>query len=240
MNGTEEECPDSAESFAVPARTTTSRFFLWGILMLLTVPLFGLVVHLPHVTHLDRSILDALVAVRTPALTQVMLVVTKVFAPLLAVPWTIVLGCVIRMLSGSWREGFVIPAAMVSSSAITALIKEFIERIRPTFPERLVVEGSYSFPSGHTTAVAAACVAGVLLILRHLGNRLPNDEGGPIPRLKGRVITGFVIAGAIALIVLIAFTRLYLGAHWFSDVVAGALVGTAASLIVAELLVGNT
>ena len=81
---------------------------------------------------------------------------------------------------------------------------------------------------------------GVILILRHLGNRLPNDEGGPVPRLKGRVITGFVIAGAIALIVLIAFTRLYLGAHWFSDVVAGALVGTAASLIVAELLLGNT
>lgn len=129
---------------------------------------------------------------------------------------------------------------MVSSSAITALIKEFIERIRPAIPERLVVEGSYSFPSGHTTAVAAACVAGVILILRHLGNRLPNDEGGPVPRLKGRVITGFVIAGAIALIVLIAFTRLYLGAHWFSDVVAGALVGTASSLIVAELLVGNT
>lgn len=236
MNGTEEQCADFAESFTVAASTTTSRFFLWGILMLLAVPLFGLVVHFPHVAHLDRSILDALVAVRTPALTQVMLVVTNVFAPLLAVSWTIVLGCVIRVLSGSWREGFVIPAAMVSSSAITALIKEFIERIRPAIPERLVVEGSYSFPSGHTTAVAAACVAGVILILRHLGNRLPSDD----PRLKGRVITGFVIASAITLIVLIAFTRLYLGAHWFSDVVAGALVGTAASLIVAELLLGNT
>lgn len=240
MKGTKGRCPDSAESFAVPASTTTPRFFLCGILMLLAVPLFGLVVHLPKVAHLDRSILDALVAVRTPALTQVMLVVTNVFAPMLAVSWTIVLGCVIRVLSGSWREGFVIPAAMVSSSAITALIKEFIERIRPAIPERLVVEGSYSFPSGHTTAVAAACVAGVLLILRHLGNRLPSDEGGPVPRLQGRVIKGFVIASAIALIVLIAFTRLYLGAHWFSDVVAGALVGTAASLIVAELLLGNT
>lgn len=69
MNETEEECPDSAESFAVPARTSTPRFFLWGILMLLAVPLFGFVVHLPQVAHLDRSILDALVAVRTPALT---------------------------------------------------------------------------------------------------------------------------------------------------------------------------
>lgn len=240
MNETEEQCPDSAESFTVAASTTTSRFFLWGILMLLAVPLFGLVVHLPQVAHLDQSILDALIAMRTPALTQVMLVLTNVFAPVVAVSWTVFLGGVIRVFSGSWREGLIIPAAMVCSSAITALIKEFIERIRPAFPERLVVEGSYSFPSGHATAAAAACVAGVLLMLRYLANRIPSDEDGSFPRLPARVIKGFVIAGAITLIVLIAFTRLYLGAHWFSDVVAGALVGTAASLIVAELLFRNT
>lgn len=240
MKGTDEQCPNSAEAFAVPASTSTPRFFLWGILMLASVPLFGLVVRLPQVAHLDRSILDALIAMRTPALTQVMLVVTNVFAPVVAVSWTIVLGGVIRVFSGSWREGLIIPAAMVCSSAITALIKEFIERIRPAFPERLVVEGSYSFPSGHATAVAAACAAGVLLMLHHLANRIPSDEDGSFPRLPARIIKGFVIAGAITLIVLIAFTRLYLGAHWFSDVVAGALVGTASSLIVAELLLGST
>ena len=91
MNGTEEKRPDSAKALAAPASTTTPRFFLWGILMLASVPLFGLVVRLLQVAHLDRNILDALIAMRTPALTQVMLVLTNVFAPVVAVSWTVFL-----------------------------------------------------------------------------------------------------------------------------------------------------
>lgn len=227
---------ESLESFADRATELDPRRLLWGVLMLLAVPVFGVFVHLPAVARLDRGVLDALVAVRTPALTETMLVLTNVFAPTAAITWTILLGVLIRVLTGSWREGLFVPATMAASAGITALIKEIVERIRPAFPERLVVEGSHSFPSGHTTAVAAVAVAGAILVIAHLADRTLLDEGGVLPAVPGRTLKGIIIAGAIMLILLIGFTRLYLGAHWFSDVIAGGMVGTATSLITAELL----
>ncbi|WP_407641290.1 YchJ family metal-binding protein [Actinomyces bovis] len=68
------------------------------------------------------------------------------------------------------------------------------------------------------------------------GLQILEVEGGVLPAVPGRTLKGVIIAGAIMLILLIGFTRLYLGAHWFSDVIAGGMVGTATSLITAELL----
>jgi membrane-associated phospholipid phosphatase len=100
------------------------------------------------------------------------------------------------------------------------LAKDFFKRSRPPFP--LVPVSSYSFPSGHAVATASIAVA-LVLALMHAGPERRKYE---------------VLAAAAAFVM--ALSRVYLNAHWFSDVVAGVLLGTGIALgataLISEIL----
>ncbi|SIT95149.1 phosphatase PAP2 family protein [Pontibacter indicus] len=87
--------------------------------------------------------------------------------------------------------------------------KKFISRDRPTevafYPEH-----NFSFPSGHATTSM-----GLWGILAYFGYR----------HLHQKRLRNAVLAGAAALILLIGFSRIYLGVHFLSDVLAGFLLG---------------
>jgi undecaprenyl-diphosphatase len=93
--------------------------------------------------------------------------------------------------------------------------KSFFHRGRP--PERVVAIVGYSFPSGHAVAAAATAVALVLVLM----------PSGPRRRKWEVVAAGFAFV--------MAFSRVYLHAHWFSDVVAGVLLGCGVALGAAAL-----
>jgi undecaprenyl-diphosphatase len=98
----------------------------------------------------------------------------------------------------------------VSAEVILTVTKAWFMRTRPALP--LVATSGYSFPSGHAVAGAAIAVALVLVAL----------PAGP-HRRKWEV-------AAAAAAFLMALSRVYLNAHWFSDVVAGVLLGTGVAL----------
>lgn len=81
--------------------------------------------------------------------------------------------------------------------------KDLLDRPRPEWTEPITVLASTSYPSGHATAAATTAVA-VALVVRHRA----------------------VVVGAVLLAVPVAASRVYLGAHYPSDVVAGLLLGT--------------
>lgn len=95
----------------------------------------------------------------------------------------------------------------------TTTLKFLILRERPPVADRLTIESTFSFPSGHSSSAAAFLVAGALVLVTLA------------PKLKpwAWIITPLLVASVMA-------SRLYLGVHWFTDVVAGASVGTAAAL----------
>lgn len=94
---------------------------------------------------------------------------------------------------------------------VLAAAKPFFHRGRP--PGSLVdTAGSFSFPSGHAVAGAATAVALVLVLL-------PAGPG----RRRWEL-------AAIAFAFVMALSRVYLHAHWFSDVVAGVLLGAGVAL----------
>lgn len=95
---------------------------------------------------------------------------------------------------------------MVLGIADSSLVKALIARARPHHDSLVAVPHTHSFPSGHATSAFAA--ATVLAWCE--------------PR--GRVWF-YVLAAAIA------FSRVYLGVHWPSDVLAGALLGIATALL---------
>jgi undecaprenyl-diphosphatase len=92
--------------------------------------------------------------------------------------------------------------------ALSNGIKYLVERARPDVSRLTGFAGS-SFPSGHSTASAATLAAVALLVTRNRSRRVK--------------IAGASIAAGAA--VLVAMTRVFLGVHWFTDVIAGLLLG---------------
>lgn len=103
-------------------------------------------------------------------------------------------------------------ATLAGGQLLNLLLKAIFARPRPEFADPLVVEQFYSFPSGH--AMLSMIAYGLLAYFI-------------IEVLNRRRYKTLVIVVASLLIVMIGVSRLYLGVHFFSDVVAGFFAGGA-------------
>jgi undecaprenyl-diphosphatase len=99
-----------------------------------------------------------------------------------------------------------VPPGMV----LNVLFKHSYQRLRPSFEEPLLVLPTYSFPSGH--ALAATVFYGVLACYLWT-------------RVRGVAWRGALLAGTALMVALVAFSRLYLGVHYLTDVLAGVAEG---------------
>lgn len=113
----------------------------------------------------------------------------------------------------------VLPGGML----LNLLLKQIFQRGRPALDEPLLALASYSFPSGHVTG--ATLLYGMLAAF--LATQKPEVGRGAA-----------LYATAFLIVLLVAITRVYLGAHYFSDVVAAAAWGTA-WLVLCLVLVGE-
>jgi membrane-associated phospholipid phosphatase len=102
--------------------------------------------------------------------------------------------------------------AAIGAEILSVGLKLGFERERPFFPDPLATESTYSFPSGHASVSLAVYGTIGYIAARHAPSR-------------GRQI-GILVAAA-GLILLIGFSRLYLGVHYLSDVIAGFSLGLA-------------
>ena len=218
----------------LPPISIGTRRIIAGAILLLAALGLGLLIRLRPIAEIDLRVLGWFVAHRTPAATAAMEAATMLFSPSIAVFEAIVIGLLVGLGTRSARLGTLIPVAMAAASGTTSLMKEAIERVRPALPDRIVVELSHSYPSGHTTAAAALAVSGAVLALAHLGwsRTVAAEDAEAELRWRRPVRTALVWAVAALLVVLIALTRVYLGAHWLSDVLGGAMVGSGVALLV--------
>ena len=174
---------------------------------------------LETITNLDANILLFIQDyVRTPWLTPLMKFLSLI-GELGAV--RIVLTIILLIRKNTRRAGLVVLISMaVTFVLVSFMIKPAVHRVRPfnLYPAIQVlgvVPSDYSFPSGHTSNGFAAA----LVMLR----MLPRRAGVP----------------AVILAALIAFSRLYVGAHYPTDVIAGLLIALVISQLVWYIMAGR-
>jgi undecaprenyl-diphosphatase len=105
---------------------------------------------------------------------------------------------------------------MIVSQLMVGPVKDLYMRPRPTMS--LAETSSWSFPSGHSVVGAAIAVAAVIVLV----------PAGPKRRNLEIVAAGFAVV--------MALSRVYLRAHWLSDVAAGAALGAAIAIGTAALI----
>ncbi|MGH2437635.1 MAG: phosphatase PAP2 family protein [bacterium] len=114
------------------------------------------------------------------------------------------------------RRAYVLAAGWVVAQAgggvLNTVLKNAFERARPESADALLAASSWSFPSGHAMGTFVFCGLGAYLLLR---------------LTRSWTITVVVVAVALAWCLVMAFTRLYLGVHFVSDVVAGMIAAAA-------------
>jgi undecaprenyl-diphosphatase len=102
--------------------------------------------------------------------------------------------------------------AQAGGGLLNRALKETFARTRPEFADPMLAASSWSFPSGHAMGTFILCGMACYLLLRE--NR-------------SWTTAGVVVAVATSWCVLMAFSRLYLGVHYVSDVIAGLSAGVA-------------
>ena len=109
------------------------------------------------------------------------------------------------------RLALFVAVTAIGSSLINNLVKSMVDRARPILAQPVSVAHGFSFPSGH--AQAAVVGYGILLVIF-------------LPMLH-RAMRVVAVCGAVLMIAAIGFSRIALGVHYLSDVLAGYLLGTA-------------
>ena len=113
---------------------------------------------------------------------------------------------------GDRPDAFLLSSAFVGAEALSIVLKFGFERPRPPFHDPQLTFSTFSFPSGHASASVAVYGAFAIVLFRS------------ITRWTHRAI---VLGTLTVLLALIGFSRIYLGAHYFSDVLAGYSIGAA-------------
>ncbi|MEG3901554.1 phosphatase PAP2 family protein [Microcoleus sp. B4-C5] len=155
----------------------------------------------------DTSILLALRQLHTPLRDQIMLGFTFLGEPNLLLVICLTLG-IILLARNHRSESATIAIAGGGAIGLNLLLKKLFARDRPQLWERVVNVTFYSFPSGH--AMISMVIYGLLGYF--LGVRFPKQRW-------------LIYSLTVVLIAAIGLSRLYLGVHWPTDVIAGYTAG---------------
>jgi len=178
-------------------------------LALIAILIFSLFQHFspgPSLARFDSSLYHLLQDLRTPWADQLMVLISQLGDGIVHVVLVIslLLWLVLKrhyLAAGHWL------AAALFAMLVTWLLKQTVQLPRPN--EMFEGTMAFSFPSAHV--VYASCSFGFLAVL--IGRELKPQQ------------RWLCYASAMLVILSIAFSRLYLGAHWFSDVAAGLILG---------------
>jgi undecaprenyl-diphosphatase len=124
----------------------------------------------------------------------------------------IVIAAAVYARRRDWLRAATLALSTASGAGLNTLLKHLFHRGRPEYATEFITHASWSFPSGH--AMDSMVGYGILLVVL-------------LDAIRTRGKRRFLIAGVVVLIVAIGTSRVYLGVHYLTDVVAGWFAGGA-------------
>ncbi|MFQ5735079.1 MAG: phosphatase PAP2 family protein, partial [Planctomycetaceae bacterium] len=160
---------------------------------------------------IDDAVLQQFQQLRTARFDVVVLQVTALGNVTTLVAVAVGLAIVLRFaLNGADRTTLFIIANLLGARLVHMVLRAIVDRPRPVPVETVFAVDSSSFPSGHAMMSMVVYLTFALLFAEHVAERRPRNA---------------LIALAVLLVVAIGMSRLYLGVHYASDVVAGLSAG---------------
>ncbi len=196
------------------------QFILIAIFLIFLITL--VVLFNEQVYIFDKNVLQTIYQIRTPILTDFFRFITQFFSALPLTVLIVLMGLLIFYQTKQWKITIWFWIAhFIGLIVINSGLKLLIERSRPAMEFRLVQESSYSFPSGHSASVVLFTMLCTYLFITYF----------PFHKYRS-LISGC----AVIVILLIGFSRMYLGVHYLTDVLAGYCVGLLSAMISIHVL----
>lgn len=183
--------------------------FLISLLSLLGFGLMALLVSNHSIYHFDSTVINFIQGLESPVMTSFMKIITFLGSSVFIILLSISILYFLYKVLDHRSELILFIAALIGSNILCILLKLFFHRARPDL-HRLIEISGYSFPSGHATN--AMTVYGILafILWRNIRTKF------------GRSL---LIIISLIMILLIGISRIYLGVHFPSDVIAGYFIG---------------
>lgn len=173
-----------------------------------------------YINNVDTAILAWFRERRTPQLTLFFIIVTQ-FASFIVALAFMSFAAFIFYINKYYRFLIALIISMSGASLFIVILKELVARPRPELGNLILNEWGFSFPSGHAfTAVALYGLLGFFLF----------------SKVKNIIMKAIILFATILFILLISFSRIYLGVHWPSDVLASLIAGSGFLLVLMVLL----
>lgn len=187
-----------------------------GVLLILTgtwvfAEIAGDVLARARITEIDQHLADWFHQHARSAWTPAMIFVTHWHSQIGVLLMAAGLGLhFYRRKAHYWLASLIL--AVPGGLLLNVLLKYLFQRPRPSFENPVLTLGTFSFPSGHTS--------GAVLLYGMLATYL-------VCVTRSWRVRALVVLAAILMVALVAFTRVYLGVHFLSDVLAAMAVSSA-------------
>lgn len=183
------------------------------IMAIILFVILAIAIEADYLTRFESWVYSESIEHMSPNLTTILIIITNIGGPIGVAAISLIIFLVPKL-----RNKIAIPVSITicSSFAIDVILKNIFARERPNIL-RLISETSYSFPSGH--AMVNMALYSMLIIYAY-------------KLIKKSEIKWGAIAFMTVLVVLIGFTRIYLGVHYAGDIIGGWLLGFAVTMIV--------
>ncbi len=185
-------------------RKFLSVFFTYLLFLVVLLGFSYILLGFDATDKIDGKIQESIFSLRGDALTQVMIYITNFADTIIIFSLSFLI-----FLYFIFRKKYEFLFGFLTSSVVAALIFYFVKllfaKARPSSENALIVINGFSFPSGHT--MIAVAFYGILAYFVFVSSKNNFEKAA-------------AILISVAIMLLIAFSRVYLGVHWPSDVFA--------------------